>query len=469
MKNFPFQSKTKLVLKLLRSHSQLVIFIGILSILAACKTKSNEEIQPTTTSSIEATVAIKWMDLFLEIERYAPGYRPPVAARALAYINLAAFETVVPSSMTYQSVASKFVGLNIPKIESGKSYNYEVAVNETYYLMLKNFFPHVTDSYKTSIENLYKQLNINKVEVDELARSKQFGQSMAFAVFEYSKLDAAGHEAYLRNQPADYVPPTGIGKWQPTFPDFGRALLPYWGKVRTFAINETEKVAKPPVAYSTRSTAPFYAQGLEVYSTTTTLTSEQKWIAEFWSDDIFKLTFEPAGRWLAITQQVVRKEKVALDKAIYTFAKVSMSLSDAGVACWNSKYIYNLERPVSYIRITIDPKWVSKLNNVIPVPYVVGVTPPFPAYPSGHSSFGGAAAEVLSEIYGYNYAMTDNCHQGRTEFLGMPRSFNSFYDMAYENAYSRIPLGVHYRMDCEEGLRMGYATGKKVNQLGWKK
>ncbi len=448
-------------------YKRLVAFIGIILIAVACQTKSTEEIKPV--SGLSADIANKWMDLFLNVERYAPGYRPPVAARALAYINLAAYETIVPSSSSYQSIASKFAGLTIPKIESAKTYNYEVAVNEAYYVMMKNFFPHVADSYKTSIETLYKQLNKSNISAEELARSKQFGQAVASAVFEYSKLDAAGHEAYLRNQPADYVPPVGIGKWQPTFPDFAKALLPYWGKVRTFAISETEKVAKTPVAYSTRSTAPFYAQGLEVYSVTTTLTSEQKWIAEFWSDDIFKLTFEPAARWIAISKQVVTKEKVALDKAIYTYAKVSMSLSDVGVACWNSKYIYNIERPVSYIRTTIDTKWVSKLNNVVAVPYVAGVTPPFPAYPSGHSAFGGAAAEALSDIYGYNYAMTDNCHQGRTEFLGMPRSFNSFYEMAYENAYSRIPLGVHYRMDCEEGLRMGYATGKKVNQLNWKK
>ncbi|WP_188771021.1 vanadium-dependent haloperoxidase [Emticicia aquatilis] len=448
-------------------YKYLLSLFGIILIAAACQKKSSEEIKPV--SDISADIANKWMALFLNIERFATGYRPPVAARAFAYTNLAAYEVIVPNSVNYRSVAPNFKGLNIPKIEAGKPYNYEAAVNEAYYLMMKSFFPHISESYLIAIDNLYRQFDNRNIDADVLARSKQFGKAVATAVFDFSKTDVAGHEAYLRNQPADYAAPVGIGKWQPTFPDFGKALLPYWGKVRTFAINETEKVAKLPVAYSTRSTAPFYAQGLEVYSTTTTLTSEQKWIAEFWSDDIFKLTFEPAARWIAIAKQVVEKEKVPLEKAIYTYTKVSLSLSDVGVACWNSKYIYNVERPVSYIRTTIDPKWVSKLNNVVAVPYIAGVTPPFPAYPSGHSAFGGAAAEALSDIYGYNYAMTDNCHQGRTEFLGMPRSFNSFYDMAYENAYSRIPLGVHYRMDCEEGLRMGFATGKKVNQLNWKK
>ena len=64
---------------------------------------------------------------------------------------------------------------------------------------------------------------------------------------------------------------------------------------------------------------------------------------------------------------------------------------------------------------------------------------------------------------------TDFCHQGRTEFRGTPRSFNSFIDMSVEDAYSRIPLGVHFRMDCDEGLRLGYLAGQRVLELPWKK
>jgi hypothetical protein len=65
--------------------------------------------------------------------------------------------------------------------------------------------------------------------------------------------------------------------------------------------------------------------------------------------------------------------------------------------------------------------------------------------------------------------MTDRCHENRVEFAGIPRAFGSFYEMAYENAISRIPLGVHYRMDCEEGVRFGTVIGRKTNELPWKK
>jgi hypothetical protein len=445
-------------------HAPLLVVLLVFFIIG-CKT--NDENSPAETNKFEATVATGWMDNFLEVERYASGFRPPVAARSLAYINLAAYEAIVPSSTTYKSVASNFAGLNIPSRETGKTYNDEAVANEVYYLMMKNFFPHATDEYKVSIETQYKKFNASKIATDELTRSKKFAQDIVKVVFEYSKTDVIGNIGYLNNQPTDYVAPTGGGKWQPTYPDYGKAMLPQWGKARTFVISESEKLAKPPLEYSTQPTSRFFAQAFEVHQTTTPLSYEGQWIGEFWSDDIYQLTFEPSGRWIAIAQQVVRREKVSLEKAIYTYAKISLSMNDGAVACWNSKYTYNIERPTSYIRRVINPNWTSKLNN--PLKKVDGVTPPFPAYPSGHSTFGGAAAAVLTDIYGQNYAMTDNCHLGRTEFLGKPRSFKSFDQMADENAYSRIPLGVHYRMDCEEGLRIGYMAGRAVNRLAWKK
>ena len=98
-----------------------------------------------------------------------------------------------------------------------------------------------------------------------------------------------------------------------------------------------------------------------------------------------------------------------------------------------------------------------------------GISPSFPAYPSGHSTFGAASAEALASVFGYSYSMTDNCHKHRAEFEGYPRTFNSFYEMANENAWSRVPLGVHFRMDAEEGMRYGTEIGREVNRLPWKK
>ncbi len=453
---------------------RIVSGVALSSLLLFSCQPTNDEVTPSasqkTPKDYSADVVLKWGDVYLEMSRYASGYRPPVSARAMGYIGLAGYEAMVGGSKEYQSVAGYYAGLTIPKPEAGVAYQWEVAENAALLVMFKGMYPHVSDALKAKIDNTGKeQFDRLQATTDAAVfeRSKKYGEAVANAVYDWSKTDTWGHDAFLRNQPTDYTPIVGVGNWQPTFPDYSKALLPYWGNVRTFVATADDKVARPPLAFNTSVTSPFYAQGLEVYAMTTQKTYETQWIGEFWSDDIYQLTFEPAARWVAIANQVITKEKAPLDKAIYTYVKVGMGLTDAGIACWNSKYIYNVMRPIDFIRRAIDPSWKTNLNN--PIAKIDGVTPPFPAYPSGHSTFGAVAAEVLGEIYGYNYSMTDRCHEARTEFIGKPRAFNTFYDMAVENAVSRVYLGVHYRMDCDEGIRMGTNIGKKVNALKWKK
>jgi hypothetical protein len=65
--------------------------------------------------------------------------------------------------------------------------------------------------------------------------------------------------------------------------------------------------------------------------------------------------------------------------------------------------------------------------------------------------------------------MTDDSHKGRTEFVSKARTYTNFAELGVEDAYSRLPLGVHFRMDCDEGLRLGYLAALRVTQLPWKK
>ena len=114
----------------------------------------------------------------------------------------------------------------------------------------------------------------------------------------------------------------------------------------------------------------------------------------------------------------------------------------------------------------MDPSW-----NTILTPDQLGVfyTPQHPSYPSEHASFAAAAAGVLADIFGNQYKITDRCHEGRLDFRSDPRTFYKFTDMAEENAFSRIPLGVHYENDGKAGLELGYKIAVKVNQIHFKK
>jgi membrane-associated phospholipid phosphatase len=233
--------------------------------------------------------------------------------------------------------------------------------------------------------------------------------------------------------------------------------------VKTFAAQHGDLVALPPTApYSTDPGSPYYHENVEVATTVSNMTPENHWIAEFWSDDLTGMTFSPPARIFAIANQLISIEHMNLEETLHMYAILGIAINDAAVACWNSKYIYNTERPETFIRKYIDPDFSTIMGEATGNP---GLNPAFPGYPSGHSTFAGVSWRIFEHFFGQEYEFTDHCHYGRTEFEGYPRTFTSWKQMAEENAYSRIPLGVHVRQDCVEGLRLGNLMGVRALDL----
>ena len=144
--------------------------------------------------------------------------------------------------------------------------------------------------------------------------------------------------------------------WVPTAPNYQSIpLQPYWGQNRPFVVKSGEECAPPPpTEYSEDPSSQFYAEGMEVHETVKNLTPEQKEIALFWADDPGK-TFTPPGHSVSIATQILREKNATLALAAETYAKVGMAVADAFIGCWNTKYTYNLIRPISYIQTVIDP------------------------------------------------------------------------------------------------------------------
>ena len=424
--------------------------------LTGCKKDDPTVVNAGQLSNYDYNIAWGWNKLFLALERVTPGYRPPIGGGALAYIGLAAYEATV-SGMTngYQSLAPRYNALSIPAIDKGKIYHWPIVLNACYAQSMRSFFPTAPAAQADLIKKLEDEVNNglrNKIPSDVFNRSVEYGKKVATAVYAYSATDLIGHQAYLNPTDKNYPDGTKAGEWKRTFPDFGNPLLPKWGECRSMAISKSDMKIAAPWTYNEDADSKLYAEAKEVRDAVNKIQAgkdyEGRWIADFWSDDCAGLTMTPAGRWIAITNQVVELQNPDLQKAVVAYAKMGMALCDAGISCWDQKFYWNVERPISYIRRVMgDKDW----NSIMCVTSGVGKTPPFPAYPSGHSTFGAAAAEVLTEEFGRNFAMLDKTHANRIEFIGKPRYFKSFYAMAEENAYSRIPIGVHYRMDCKEG------------------
>lgn len=461
----------------------LLILLGSALLLPSCGKDNDDPAAENLVSQQDADAALRWHELFLRVERYAEGYRPGPATRALAYMGLASYEACISGMPDHNSMAARYNGLVIPAPDPNATYHWPSVVHGTCQALMDRFF---TEEPPAFIREEWNNL-IHELDADYRADagqgvfnlSKAYGIAVADAIWTWSASDPYGHDLYKMpfgnfptgetyNWQTRYEKP---GDWEPAPNGPDGALFPYIRRARTFAISEADKLCLPPstyfMEYSENPNSEYYAQAVQVYTKNATLDYVTEWIGEFWSDDLQDLTFSPGSRWIAITNQLVEHQQTDLATALEAYAKVGMALADANVACWNSKYHYNIERPVSYIRRIIDPTYETNLYN--PLTLVSNNTPAFPAYPSGHATMGSAAAEALASIYGYSLRFTDQCHLGRTEFEGTPRTFGSLYEAAQENAWSRVLLGVHWRMDADEGLRFGSAIGRKVNALPWRK
>ena len=434
---------------------------------------SDKSNQFRTVSDYPNDVTYEWNELFLQIERYAAGFRPGPAPRATAYLGLSAYEGVVAGMPEFNSFNEYWAGFKVPAADVNKEYHWPLVINASYEYLMPKFFGKATQEQLNLISTTAKRFNEkykSEISSDVYDRSVNRGREVAEAVWNYSKTDAVGHDHYLDPfQKYDWQKAfKKDGDWRPTFPGPGAPMGGVWGGARTFSLKDDQKICKKPIPYSADPKSHLYAQAVEVFAQNTpTLSYEAEWVGEFWSDDLVNLTFSPGIRFLAIGDQVLKLEKSSLETAVWMTAMVGIASNDAGIACWNSKYFYNVERPETYIKRLIDPSWEPALQN--PLSGDRGISPSFPAYPSGHSTMGAAGAEALGFIFGYNYGMTDNCHKNRVEFEGTPRTFSSFYEMSLENAWSRVPLGVHFRMDCEEGVRYGTEIGRAAHRLPWKK
>lgn len=448
-------------------RSVLIIFFVSISFLVFSKGKDNSRIKQganaNLVSSHQSIVPRCWINQFALIERWIAGMRPTVTSRALTYIHLAAYETALPGMPNFISNQTKMPGLKISEFKGAiEKVNWDIALNACYAKMDSVFLisaGYVRNATLTRLKDSLNGILKPQVTEDVFNQSVDWGLQVANAVWEYAKSDVEGRIQTMKSYPKEYKLTEGEGKWKGEIYGGYIPFTPEWGKVRTFTTFGSDLLSPPPPNRSLSKESEYFKSHMEVYEDWKNMDSDKRWRAEFWSDDIVNFTFGPSTRMIVIASQMAKNDKLDLEQELHLYCKLSIGLNDANVACWKSKYAYNTERPWQYIRENIDTNFQSIMGQSVDQS---GKNPPFPAYPSGHSSCAGVSEIILTEFFGQNYVFTDSSHYGRTDFMSTPRTFNSIQEMAEEDAYSRIPMGAHVRFDCDEGVRLGRVIGKNV-------
>ncbi|HEY0742362.1 MAG TPA: vanadium-dependent haloperoxidase [Chryseosolibacter sp.] len=436
--------------------------LSFIIVFAVCCSPRAEE--PLLT---DQAVATAWADMTLYVTKNTPANSPTYASRALAYIGLTMYESIVHGYPSHASMIRQLNGLDSLPQPTHHSYDWLISLNAGQARILKRLYNQTSDDNKKKIDSLeayFVQRLAYSRDEQVVSRSAAYGQSVAEAIFEWSKSDG-GHRGYLANFDKTFHRDKTPGCWEP--PLYGQAishrpLHPKWGENRNFLLANKELQLPLMIRYNQDKLSDYYKECHAVYEKNRILTQDEKEAALWWGDDPGE-TFTPPGHSYYVATLVIRKANPALIKCAETYARVGLAVGDAFINCWKWKYHFYSERPSSFITKHIDERWESFWPD-----------PPFPAFPSGHATQAAAVAKVLESLYGPEFEFTDDAHakRPRDRFRNVdfkPRSFKTFWAVAEETANSRFYGGIHSPQDNRVGLEEGAKIGNNVNRLNWQK
>lgn len=389
-------------------------------------------------------LVLQWNSEYQDAIRITGGGGPGPIGRSGAMLHGAIYDAVNSISRTHNPYSSFFA------TPTGTSRDAAIscAANE----IMKHAFPTLSPRWQTKMDNDLLAIPDGAAKTAGIA----LGQTVAnhFIAMRAADGSAAG---------GSYTPGTEPGAWRPTYPDFSPAVTPHWGNVTPWTM-ATGSQFRPPAPPSLTSVE--YANNVNEVQDLGSLTSSsrtpyQTETAFFWANDV-NGTYKPPGHLNNITQTISRDRSLSVEENARLFALLNLGLADAGVVAWDAKYNTDVDlwRPITAIReadtdgndLTIkDESWEP----------LAPFTPAFPAYTSGHATFGATHAAVLKAFFGTD-AITFTIDSEDPLYTGGLRTYSSLYAAAEENAISRVYLGVHYRFDATFGLSSGTALGDYV-------
>jgi len=443
---------------------------------------------------VDARILTGWMRAQYALVR-AERLSPPVASRVFAYGAAALYEGVAAGSPRLRSLAGQLNGLSaLPRPEPRGRYDWAIVAASAETTLLKVLFKEGLPATQVAITQLGdSQIAARHASAPVRDRSTAYGAALGRAIADWAAGDrfsetrglawkppqgrrywvntaepqqyislslSAQSEGVSLQNPADTLTagaaaerslivsrPKSAGIKTLSALNPTGATEPYWGRLRPFVLTSMDECAPPPPPpYSEAPASEFYRQARAVYDTGSTLTPEQREIALYWADNPGE-SGTPPGHWLLIGSQLVGELHLDAERTAEMLVLTSVAMADAFISCWHEKFSWSLVRPVTYVRRVMDPRWHTLIS-----------TPPFPEYTAGHAVQSGAAAGVLTALFG-DRPFADSTHVS----IGRPvRRFASFRAAADEAAQSRLYGGLHYPISLQNGLAQGDCIARKV-------
>ena len=441
------------------------------AVLLASPDSENGGLTNASTADSRSDVVLDWNNLFTEIlvaneDLQNPGY----ASRSMAMMNLAIHDAVTivvgRSDDTFYSYQSDIVAEN-------RNVTVEVVASQAARTVLSSLYSDqvsTINAFRDSVvanhpRNASSAITLGTHIGEVVLASRANDGSDAVVHYEYD--EGAG---YFQSDPLN-----------PDVPVWG----PGWGQVETFVISSAENyVPASPPSLSSREYANSYEEVLALGSVDSAeRTADQTEAGIFWAYDRLGLG-TPLALYNKVVVSIATQEGNSLEENASLFAKTSVSMADAAITAWNSKFEEDFWRPVTAIRegdddgnrrTDGDSEWTA-LGAPDGGADIIGFTPPFPTYISGHATFGGALFGSLREFYGTD-DISFELTSGELEILmenpsleaayGLDlddavRSFDSLSEAMAENGRSRVYLGIHFDFDDLVGQEVGQEIAEAV-------
>jgi hypothetical protein len=443
-----------------------------------------EQYPPSTSDN----VVLQWDEELLQAVRALPP-GPTVTARAIHVVHTAIFDAWAAYDPKARGTRLG-TKLRQPAAERTLA-NKNKAISFAAYTTLVDLFPARRFDFAEQMAALgYVS------DGSDTSSAANVGTTAAQAVIDYCHTDGS-------NQLNGYADTTGYRpvntgdvvvdpwRWQPLRVPLGggpeqRATTPHWPKVKGFALRSPFQFTTPGPDRLQSGFDPKHIDNL--LDLTSNLSDRQKVSAEYWADG--PRSEFPPGHWALIAQVLSRKRGHSLDTDAKLFFALGNALLDASIAAWASKYKWDFVRPITAIRSRYKGKpvtsWLGPYQGygTVPgerwIPYQAPsvVTPPFPEYVSGHSTFSSAAAAILAKFTGsdaFGAGVTieagTSLFEPRTDTqVGTPAadtvlSWPTLTAAAKDAGLSRRLGGIHFQDGDEHGYNLGQRVGGNVLSL----